>query len=74
MTKVKEIDPEQERRIEASRSMSSASGGGFAKGMRMFTKGAWSGNDDEAQRGLGSAWARAVLVVWSGRSRRGSLG
>ena len=51
MTKVKEIDPEQERRIEASRSMSSVSGGGFAKGMRMFTKGAWSGNDDEAQRG-----------------------
>ena len=51
MTKVKEIDPEQERRIEASRSMSGVQGGGFAKGMRMFTKGAWSGNDDEAQRG-----------------------
>ena len=70
MTKVKEIDPEQERRIEASRSMSSVSGGGFAKGMRMFTKGAWSGNDDEAQRGrkrMGEGGASGVVGTLAAR-------
>ena len=51
MTQIKQPDPEHERKIEASRSMSGVQGGGFARGMRMFTKGAWSGNDDEAQRG-----------------------
>ena len=70
MTKVKEIDPEQERRIEASRSMSGVQGGGFAKGMRMFTKGAWSGNDDEAQRGrkrMGEGGASGVVGTLAAR-------
>ena len=78
MTDAKEIDPLQERKIEASRTMD---GGFFAAGLASFTKGVWSGNDDAAQRdrksmgvdGNAAAKAAGALAATPGRLVAGKL-